>query len=278
MAVADVVTVLMEYCEDGEETFRDLRGPEAVIAVQDVIDLLQGELGGQLDYGALWDEFEAAPRQTAPDLIGALEAMIEADPGLADKLEVLLEEYYATSGPVGPTAGDRMPESEASEFVPREDARIESHEVEPRRHTDVAGEGTYLYGNVRAGDGTVEKALELGGDALDGMASIPVRRELEVLTFDVAQLFTQLRTTVGQEPALSDETRDELRRELDGLEAQMMQGQEADEDRLVGHLRRIGDLDPDFLELLLTGLRHTRSEAQAVVENAIQRASEEEGS
>jgi hypothetical protein len=278
MAVADVVSVLVEYCEDGEETFRDLRGPEAVIAVQDVIDLLQGELGGQLDYGTLWDEFEAAPRQTAPDLIGALEAMIEADPGLADKLEVLLEEYYATSRPVGPTAGDRMPESEASQVVPREDARIERHEVEPRRHTDVAGEGTYLYGNVRAGDVAVEKSLELGSDVLDGMASIPVRRELDVLSFDVAQLFDQLRTTVGQEAALSDEIRAELRQELDGLEAEMMLGDEADQDRLVEHLRRVGDLDPDFLGLLLAGLRHTRSEAQAVVENAIQRASEEEGS
>ncbi len=277
MAVADVVTVLMEYCEDGEETFRDLRGPEAVIAVQEVIDLLQRELGGQLDYGPLWDEFEAAPRQTAADLTGALEAMIEADPGLADKLEVLLEAYYATSQPVGSTTGDSMPESEASQFVPREDARIESHEAEPRRHTDEAGEGTYLYGNVRAGDVTVEKALELGGDVLDGMASIPVRRELDVLSFDVAQLFDQLRTTVRQEPALSDETRAELRQELDGLEAELMLGDETDQDRLVEHLRRVGDLDPDFLELLLTGLRHTRSEAQLVVENAIQRASEAQG-
>ncbi len=39
------------------------------------------------------------------------------------------------------------------------------------------------------------------------------------------------------------------------------------------HLRRIGEADPDVLELVLTGLRHTRSEAQAFVQSAIERAS-----
>lgn len=267
MAVEDVVTILTEYCEDGEETFRDLHGPEAAIAVRDVIDLLEGELGGQLDYGTLWAEFEAAPRETSADLAGALEAIVEADPGLTDKLETLLEEYYATSRPIGPTAGAKMPESEASEFVPREEARIEEHEVEPLGHTDVAGEGTYLYGNVRAADVTVEKALELGPDVLE------VRREAEMLSFDVDELFAQLHVTVDQEPALDDQDRSRLHDELDGLEAEMMVGQEADEERLVEHLRRIGDLDPDFLALLLAGLRHTQSEAQYVLEDAIERAS-----
>jgi hypothetical protein len=129
MAVEDIVTILADYCEDGEETFRELRGPEAVIAVRDLIDLIEGELSGQLEYDALWAEFEAAPRQTAPDLSGALEAMIEADPGLADKLEALLNEYHVASRP----AGAERPAPEASEVVPREEARIERHEAEPRR-------------------------------------------------------------------------------------------------------------------------------------------------
>jgi len=196
MAVEDVVTILMEYCEDGEETFRDLHGPEAAVAVQDVVDLLEGELGGQLEYDALWSEFESAPRETAPALSGALEAMIEADPGLGEQMELLLEEYYSTSSPVGPAVGDKMPESEASEFVPREAPRIEEHETEPRGHTDVAGEGTYLYGNVRSADTTVEKAVELSPDVLQ------VGREEEMLEFDVDELFEQLRVTVGREPAL----------------------------------------------------------------------------
>jgi hypothetical protein len=263
MAVEDVVTILMEYCEDGEETFRDLHGPEAAVAVQDVVDLLEGELAGQLEYDALWSEFESAPRETAPALSGALEAMIEADPGLGEQMELLLEEYYSTSSPVGPAVGDQMPESEASEFVPREAPRIEEHEAEPRGHTDAAGEGTYLYGNVRSGDTTVEKAVELSPDVLQ------VGREEEMLEFDIDELFEQLRVTVGREPALSDETRERLVETLEGLEAELALGEDADEERVVEHLRRVGRLDPDFLDLLLSGLRHTRSEAQGVVERAV---------
>ncbi len=263
MAVEDIVTILADYCEDGEETFRELRGPEAVIAVRDAIGLIEGELSGQLEYNALWAEFEAAPRQTAPDLTGALEAIIEADPGLADKLEALLNEYYVASRP----AVAERPAPGASEVVPREEVRIERHEAEPHRHTDDAGEGTYLYGNVPSGDVTVERALELGPDAL------AVQRGLETLSFDVRELFEQLQATVEQEPALSDQMRGELRAELEGLEAEVMLGEEADGERIVGHLRRIGQADPDVLELVLTGLRHTRSEAQALVQSAMERAS-----
>lgn len=266
MAVGDVVTILMEYCEDGEETFRDLHGPEATIVVRDLVDLIQGELGGQLEYDALWAEFQAAPRETGPDLTGALEALIEADPGLTDKLEALLQEYYTTSGSTGPTTGGRALEAESSEFVPREEVRVESHEAEPLGHTDDAGEGTYLYGNVRAGDVTVEEALELRPDVLE------VRRELEMLTFDVDQLFEQLHTTVEREPALDDALRSELHHELEALEAEIMLGEESDEERIVEHLQRVGELDPDFLELVLTGLRHTEREVQVLVQDAIERS------
>ena len=268
MAVEDVVTILMEYCEDGEETFRELHGPEAAVAVQDVVDLLEGELGGQLEYDSLWSEFESAPRETAPALSGALEAMIEADPGLGEQMELLLREYYATSSPVGPGVGDQMPESEASEFVPREGPRVEEHEIEPRSHTDAAGEGTYLYGNVRSGDTTVEKAVELSPDVLQ------LGREEEMLTFVVDSLFEQLRVTVGREPALTGETRERLVEELRGLEAELALGEEANEERAVEHLRRVGELDPDFFDLLLSGLRHTRSEALGLVERVIRRVGE----
>jgi hypothetical protein len=262
MAVQDVVTVLTEYCEDGEETFRDLHGSEAVATIKDVIELLEDGLRDQLEYDALWEDFTAAPRETSPDLVGALEAMVEANPSLGEGLEALLDEYYATNRPVDPAVGTSAPAS-----IPPEDVPIKDHEVEPRSHTDVAGEGTYLYGNVRAGEEiTVEAGPELSPDVLE------VRRELETLSFDVRDLFEQLRVTMGREPALDEETRRELRQALEALEAEVMLGEEADEDRIVEHLRRVGALDLDFLGLVLTGLRHTRSEAQYIVQSAIERA------
>lgn len=269
MAVQDAVNVLMEYYEDGEEAFRDLHGPEAVIAVRDMIDLLETELGSQLDYDTLWGEFEAAPRETSADLAGALEAMVEADPGLANQLEVRLEEYYATSQPVTQVEGLEVEEEEPSEVVPREEQRVERHEVEPRNHTDVHGEGTYLYGNVRAGsDLAVEKPVEQEADVL------AVHRELEMLSFDVDELFEQLRVTVEQEPGYNDETKGELKAALEELEVELMQGEEAGEDRIVELLRELGEVDPNLLALVLTGLGKTDTEAEYTVEQAIRRFSE----
>ncbi len=272
MAVADVVNILMEYCEDGEETFRDRHGPGAVIAVQDIVDVLQGELGGQLDYDTLWSEFEDAPRETAPDLTGALEAMVEADPGLASKLKVLLEEYYAASRPVGPAVGEELPEVEASEFVPRGEERVEEQEAGPLGHTDEAGEGTYLYGNVPdGGDVTLEETLELGSDVVD------VRRELEMLSFDVRELFEQLHVTVNQALDLTDEMREQLTSELEELEVELMLGKDAQEDRIVEHLRAIGTTAPGVLDLVLSGLRHTRTTEEGLVRRALRRVSGEAG-
>ena len=268
MAVADVVKVLMEYCEDGEETFRDLHGPEAMIAVRDVVDALEEELGtqGQLEYEALWSDFEAAPRETAPELTGALEALAEADPGFAEKLETLLEDYYATSRPMGPAVGDEVPQAEVSEFVPREETRVEEQDAETLGHADEAGEGTYLYGNVRAGSEVgVEKAVEPGPDVLN------VRRELEMLSFDVEELFEQLQVTVDEELELNQETRKELSEVLKELEVELMLGDEADEERVVALLRELGEIDPGFLELVLSGLEHTQSQAEGLVERAIGR-------
>ncbi len=272
MAAGDVVTILVEYCEDGEDGFRSRHGPEAAAVVRDVMALLKGELGGQLDYDTLWAEFEVAPRETAPELTGALEALVEADPGLSEKMKALMAEYYSAIRPKaeaeGPVLEEETPEAEESEFIPRREARVEEHEAEPLGHADNAGEGTYLYGNVRAGgEPTLEETLEVGPDVSEG------RREPEILSLDIRALFGQLANTVEEEEALGEDARQELRDELELLEAQLMLGEGADEEQLVKHLRRLGEIDLDFLELVLSSLRRTRNEVQAVLEHAIERMS-----
>ncbi len=262
MAVEDVVEVLVEYCHD-QETFEDLHGAEAVIVVRDLVDLLRRELGGQLDYDTLWAEFESSPEDAAADLSGALEAMVEADPGLAHRLDELLREYYATAGATPSALDGGAPGSDDVHIMPGLSS-VERPEEKPTRHTDDAGEGTYLYGNVPAGDITVGQALEMGSEVLERLP------EGEVPSLDVRGLFEQLRQTAAHEPKLSDPIRERLRDKLEELEAEIMLGDEADEEEIVGHLRRIGELSPEVLELVLTGLRYTRSEAQVRVQNAIQ--------
>ncbi len=264
MALEDIVTILMEYLEDGKAVFARRYGSEALITAQDMADLLRGELGRQLDYDTLWTEFEAAPRETTPQLIGLLEAMVEADPGLGDKLQVLLEDYYAARGSVSPPFRDERPEAEASELLPRDDTPIESQQVGPQRDTDEAGEGTYLYGNVPAGGPTsVGKAERLDLDVLE------TRGSPQMPDLDVSELFAQLRSKVEGYPDTAEEEQEALIQELQELETELLLGEEADESAIVEHLRNIGDRDVELLELVLTGIWQTSGRTRAVVDRAI---------
>jgi hypothetical protein len=56
---------------------------------------------------------------------------------------------------------------------------------------------------------------------------------------------------------------------LEALEGEIALGREANELRIVQHLRAIGRLDRGFLELILTGLANTRSEARFILQDAI---------
>lgn len=258
MPIPDVIDILLEYCQDGQETFRQRRGAEAVVVVRDIIDLLRGALGAQLDFDALWADFQAAPRQTAPELSGALEALVEADPGFADKLDAGLREFYATGRPDAPAPAEPEPVEPAKPSV-------EEAQQQPRRHTDDAGEGAYLYGNVPGGTADVGERPDLEPDILD------VHRRLDALSFDVRALFDQLHTTIREGLSLDDDIRLILAAQLDQLQAQLALGEDADEDRVVHHLRRIGQIEPDLLDLVLIGLRHTQGEAHGVVQGAIRR-------
>lgn len=264
MAVGDVVRVLMEYYQDGEEAFERRHGSGAAIAARDMADLVRRELGGQLDYGALWEEFEAAPRETRPALTGGLEALVEADPGLGDKLDQLMQDYWAARGTLSPGVGRETPEAEVSEFTPRERTPAREQEAPPGGHADQAGKGAYLYGNVPAGETvSVGKTEGLDLDVLEA------REGEQLVSFDLTGLFEQLQARIERDPALSEETRGALRQELVELHSELMLGDETDGARVVEHLRRLGDIDGEFLELVLTGLWHTPGRVRAVVEQAV---------
>ena len=94
MSVQEVTRTIRSYLEEGEDTFRERYGPEAVTAIEDLITMLKLRLEEESVYASLWDEFVAEPRATEDELTGALGALIEADPALAERLEAFMEEYH----------------------------------------------------------------------------------------------------------------------------------------------------------------------------------------
>lgn len=99
MSVREVTRIVSMYLEDGEDALEQRYGPQAVAAVEDLIALLKARLQKGSAYVTLWDQLEAEPRATAEELTGTLEAMIEADPALARRLQAFLEEYRSSVTP-----------------------------------------------------------------------------------------------------------------------------------------------------------------------------------
>ena len=263
MGVGNVVDVLVEYYGDGEDAFGRRYGSGAVMVTRDMADLLRRELGGQLDFDSLWAEFVEAPRATRPQITGVLEAMVEADPGLAEKLQQLAHSYNTVVTSADRATEGESPEGEAPQVAPPEDLPVLEREGAPVGHEDDAGEGAYLYGNVRAGSGvSVGKVYEFAVDVPE------IGEDAPLADVDVSELFDGLQVRIERAESLAEQRR-ALREELDALQAELVLGDEADETRIVKHLRRLGEIDVEILELVLTGLWHTHGSTRALVEQAV---------
>ncbi|MGC9522871.1 MAG: hypothetical protein ACP5HG_13435 [Anaerolineae bacterium] len=78
MAIQDVVRLLGAFVEDDGETLRKRYGGEAVAAARDTVQILSTRLEEESPHVGLWESFEENPSDHSTELIGALEAMVEA--------------------------------------------------------------------------------------------------------------------------------------------------------------------------------------------------------
>jgi hypothetical protein len=104
MAVRQVVQVVRDYVQDDGVLLEQKYGPRAVTVAQDIKALLAARLRDGSAYESLWDRFEVDPQTVTGELIGALEALVEADPALFKRLNGFIEEFHQAIAP----AGDRM--------------------------------------------------------------------------------------------------------------------------------------------------------------------------
>ena len=202
-----------------ENTFRQRHGPEAVTAIEDLIAVLKIRLQEESAYVSLWEDFAAEPRATIDELTGALEALIEADPALAERLEAFFEEYRDVT--------TRTPAERGGNLAPRERPAPQL----PAGPSDYSEVGTYLYGNLSPGTVTLNES----GESIVS-AGEP---DITVATPHVGQgiaLFQDMYTFVEETENLSQDTRLKLRAELEQLATDIAEGEEAYEQSIVGHL------------------------------------------
>jgi hypothetical protein len=169
MSESQVTRLMAEFLSDNGISMASRDGPQAATAAQDMVDYVQTRLRHESSYGSLWEAFERAPDETAEEMEGTLEAMVEADGEFAMRLNGFLEEYNLA---VAPSDVQRMRRAQATaggegvvpgsgSTIPQADSTFQAEDE------DVEREGMYLYG----GDTTSRRASpELTGNlaAIEG--------------------------------------------------------------------------------------------------------------
>ncbi|MEZ4769271.1 MAG: hypothetical protein R2844_12695 [Caldilineales bacterium] len=153
--------MLRSYEADGGARLADRYGEEARTIAADMAALVRARLLDDTPYESLWQEFHDDPDAASAEFNGALEALVEADPGLTRRLNDLLERYRrATMSPTAPA--DMLLEEENREVNLEE--QVDAQEEDPeslavtgdsRHRTGEFEQGAYLYGDTMSGRETI---------------------------------------------------------------------------------------------------------------------------
>jgi hypothetical protein len=254
MSVQEITRIIKRYLEEGEDTFRHRYGPEAATAIEDLIAVLEIRLREGSAYTSLWDDFAAEPRATEDQLIGALEALIEADPALAQRLAAFFEEYR--------DATTRTPAERGVNLAPRESPPPHL----PASPDDYSEVGTYLYGNLSPGTVTLDESGR-------GVVSAG-EPDITVATPRVGQgiaLFQDMYVFVAENEDLGEDTRLKLRAELEQLAIDIAEGKEEYEQSIVRHLDAVRRLSSEVYRRVMDKLANVSSGLAPVVQRVVRR-------
>ena len=278
MAVQEVVEILRQYNVDDGEALQKRVGPEAVAAALGMQRFLAARLEEDRLHASLWEQFLAAPRDDAEELTGVLEALTEADPAMARRLDAFVGEYHAVltergeavepeDKAVAAIGGDVLDTAVGIEEVPAEEGSAPytpDSEVDTAYDQGAGAQPTYLYGNARSGDDDVGR--EVGVDRFgEGAASV---RPAVTATTQVAQLFAQLRDALSEHVGIDAGREKDVAQLLDHIQEAVVR-EEADLLLLVDRLETLQQQAPDVAAILLEALVEDRTELAPKVRRAV---------
>lgn len=254
MSVQEVTRIIRRYLENGEDALTQRYGPQALTAVEDLIATLKTRLQEKSAYVSLWDQLEVEPRATTEALTGALEALIEADPALAKRLEAFLEEYRSVT---------RRTEAErGANLAPRESPPAQL----PAGSSDYSEVGTYLYGNLSPGTVTLDESGESLVSAGEPDITVATPRVGQGIT-----LFQDMYAFVEEAENLGQDTRLKLRAELEQLAIYIAEGKEEYEQSIVGHLDAIKRLSSKVYRRVMDRLSNASPGLAPVAQRVVKR-------
>jgi hypothetical protein len=257
MRAQEIVRLLRDLVQDDGQTLEQRDGPQALSVAQDMRDLLAVRLAEESPFVSLWEHFESDPGGTEAELIGALEALVEADPALVRRLNAYLEDYRWAATPseirrarlARSMPGDHG--ADADDAVVVEGVVIAGEEGMIDEQEEYSEEGEYLYGNIPHPMLPGSSVIRDEGRFLD---EYELEEELGEHGSDVAELFEELDLTIESHPDLAPSVKAGLKVELRAIHAQLDRGENVDEDAIVRRFHAIQSLDPTVAALALAEL------------------------
>ena len=93
MSASAIVELLSELVSSRDSEFEDLHGAQALEILYEVQAALMAAMESDLSYVVLWEQFLLTPQEVDLALVSVIQALMAADPVLADWLEEALERY-----------------------------------------------------------------------------------------------------------------------------------------------------------------------------------------
>jgi hypothetical protein len=255
VAVQEIVRILRDHIQNGGVTLRRRYGARAGTVAEDIRSLLAARLRKESAYASLWDRFEIEPQTVAAELTGALEALLEADPALAKRLNGFIEEYHRAIAPSrNRSLSDGTAESPIRGGIP-------DTPFTAKDDTEASGRA-YLYGNIRS-----SSTASIGRGVQGRQVYFAGKTRSNAL--DINVLWDQLQTTVDGQDDLDAAVRSSLKDELRKLLAQVRRADEDKTEILVRHLQNIRKLDLDVFEVALSQIASLAEDLGPVLEQVL---------
>jgi hypothetical protein len=244
MPAAEVTDILKSLVQEGGDRLEHRTSLETRTVVEEMRDLVVDRLQEDAVYAGLWEEFRSDPDDAEAEFTGALEALLEADPGLAKRLRSFLNQYQRSLR-ARPRRPQRPWEGRDRDLPVPEDAEgFLVTGTAKDRHGDFE-EGAYLYGDTLSG----QEAIGDSGQDMDREEAILAAQGSES-TIGRPDVFERLADDLDEYPGLDDEDRQQVQEDLDTIEHQVLMGSDAEEAVLEWRLRHIQQLAPDIAEVL----------------------------
>jgi len=93
-----IVDRLSEQVSGGDARFEELHGAPALAILYEVQAALMAAMESDLSYVVLWEQFLLTPHEVDEALVGVIQALAAADPGLAKWLDEALARYRQAGG------------------------------------------------------------------------------------------------------------------------------------------------------------------------------------